>query len=93
MKKMVTREIEICEVCGREEATYESCIVCGKDMCLSCENTAIAGCVVSSIPGTCRKCSKREDVLAIFEKWAPKIQAVRKARDDELMAFGAAERA
>lgn len=39
MKKIVEKEIEICDVCKKEEA-WKYCRICGKNFCDNCEKDA-----------------------------------------------------
>ena len=84
-EKRVTRTITVCDVCGRENQTFNHCIVCKKDHCFNCVSGPILGCIVR--PDLCRECSERKDFLTVVAKWAKRIDSPRKRRDAELVAL------
>lgn len=74
-------EVEICDFCRREIGILQTCPVCRKQYCLTCE-----GCVAGSwgFLDICRECSDREDVVAIALKYADQITPIIKERQTEL---------
>jgi hypothetical protein len=84
MKKEVTKEIRICDVCERENTYLQKCIVCGKEYCLICQSI-IPGCMISV--GCCKVCADRDDVNEIVRKYAKPLSETKQQRDKELQAL------
>lgn len=79
----ITKPAEMVEVCDRCQCAgyLETCIVCGKQYCLSCRGM-IAGCWVS--PDICRSCAEREDVITVVKTSATMITPIIQNRDKKL---------
>ncbi|HEA69806.1 hypothetical protein LCGC14_1334740 [marine sediment metagenome] len=39
MKKIIEREIGVCDHCGSDNCVFDSCFKCGKDLCMDCRKT------------------------------------------------------
>jgi len=74
------REIEVCDFCRRERF-LQTCIVCGRQYCLTDQGT-VPGCWVG--PNVCRKCDEREDVKKVCDKYANQITPIVRKRNDAL---------
>ena len=70
-------EIELCDVCRREDGVLATCPACGSRYCWTCR-AIIAGCIHTV--DVCEKCGHREDVLNVVMYHAPVIKAAIKAR-------------
>ncbi len=78
-------EVEVCDRCQRE-GYLQTCLVCGERYCLTCQGL-VAGCMVET--NLCRKCTKREDVRKVTDRYAAKIRPVVKRRDAALKGLPA----
>ena len=86
MKLKIPAQVkEVCDFCQRD-GVLRTCLVCGKEFCLSCQSM-IAGCMVR--PKICKECDDRKDVQAIVSRYGWKISAVRDKRDAELRRLAA----
>lgn len=69
MKKTI--EIEICDICQRENThIILTCIVCGRGLCVLCEG-------IGYNPYNyriCKECIKRDDVQQIMEELRPSYE-------------------
>lgn len=36
MKKLITKELKVCDWCETDEHVYHECLICGKDACFNC---------------------------------------------------------
>lgn len=74
--KKPAEEIEVCDHCQRG-GYLETCIVCGRQHCLSCQGI-IAGCWVG--PKVCKECDDREDVRRVVARYAEQITPIIRKR-------------
>ena len=80
IRKVPEKEIEVCDICHRD-GYLMTCKACGGRYCLMCHAT-ITGCIHRV--DVCRKCGESARVVAIAEKYAPRLVAILKERDAEL---------
>lgn len=71
---------EVCDIC-HGDGFLQTCLTCKGRYCLTCD-AIMAGCVHEV--DVCRKCSDRQDVQILVKRWAPRISAVIKKRDNQL---------
>lgn len=81
VKKVPSKEIKACDICGREANYLKKCQSCGKEYCIICD-AIIYGCVHKV--EVCRKCQDRKEVQVISEKYAPRIAKLLRDRSREL---------
>lgn len=81
MAKKITKEVELCDVCGRESTWLQDCISCKNEFCVLCK-AVIAGCMHSV--ECCKECGKNEKVNEIVMRHASDIARVIEIRDAEL---------
>jgi len=41
MKKIVEKEVNICDVCGKEDYCSSKCLICGFEACYDCKKTTM----------------------------------------------------
>ena len=66
-------EIEVCDLCGREAGYLLECTTCGKQYCLTCEGIVPKSWGYTNL---CRKCSGRNDVKAVCQKYAEQLTPI-----------------
>lgn len=79
------KEIELCDICQREDRVLETCPVCSKRYCMICRGF-IPGCIHTV--DVCKNCGNRDDVAEIVAKHAPLIKSTIASRDAELAQLG-----
>lgn len=62
MKKIVEKEVTICDVCECEQRLWGTCVICGKEHCLTCEGIGTNPYRID----LCKICIKREDVEKVL---------------------------
>ena len=71
--KRPAKEVEVCDVCQRDDGYLQTCLVCGGVYCLTCD-AVMVGCWVK--PPVCRDCAKRPDVQGVVARAADKITPI-----------------
>jgi hypothetical protein len=86
MKAMIpAKEVELCDVCEREETYFNTCLFCGARYCITCE-AIIAGCIHKV--RVCRKCGDLDEVKVIVDHFVPGLLRILDARDNALIKAG-----
>ena len=85
MKKTIPeREIEVCDVCEKNERCHLRCICCGGMYCDRCE-ALIGGRVTQT--RVCKKCGDRKGVQVIVQSYGVNFTRLLDARAKELREF------
>ena len=82
MKRIVPEhEIEECDQCSTVRNFLQDCLVCGKQLCLTCSR-AVAGCIVPFI--VCADCLGCDDVRDLVSLYASKLTPIVQERNAKL---------
>lgn len=82
-KRIPAQTLEVCDFC-HSDGYLQECWVCSRQFCLVHQGT-VAGSY--GFTRLCPECSSRDDVKAICDKWAKKLQRLFGQRDGELQAL------
>jgi hypothetical protein len=79
--KVPSKTVEACDICKRAAGILETCLICGKEYCWSCE-PYLPGCMMK--PHVCKNCDDRKDVLAVVARYSVDFVKIYKLRDKAL---------
>jgi hypothetical protein len=74
-------EVEVCDLCHREDCYLQTCAACGKEFCLTCEGTMGGS---YGFVYVCRDCSRREDVKKICQRYSDRLSPIFQERQQKL---------
>ena len=74
-------EIEICDLCHRENQFLQICWICGKEFCLACQGRISCSYGFTRI---CGDCATRRDAIDICERYAKRLTPIFQERDAKL---------
>lgn len=78
------KTVEVCDCCNRE-GFLQTCEVCQIAYCLTCEGLVIGS---GGFTRLCRKCSERDEVKALCERYAEQLRPIYRKRSAALKRLG-----
>ncbi len=86
MKKTIhSHVVECCDLCQRGECLLQTCIVCGRQYCLGCQGTVTDS---YGFLDVCCDCADRDDVTAVCETYAERLEPIFQQRDAAVKRLG-----
>lgn len=83
-KRVPSKEVEVCDICGRELGLLEKCVVCGQEYCHMCK-AIVMGCVHRV--QACKECGYQAAVLEVVRYFVKPLRKILERRDEALRSL------